>query len=366
MKLVSESAQRSDFVSADLSDARTARIWSRVSPHLNQRRRWPWFAGAATAACAAALILVLARPTGPANSPEAAAGGALVAADVERRLTLGDGSELELAPRTEVVVAKQEPRALELDLKNGRIFCQVAHVPERRFVVRAGNVKVIAVGTRFKVTRHDGPEHGVSVDVEQGVVEVHAAGKVERLLAGQRWESPRPAARAEAPRTEAAEPGAHPAALQPNLREQPNPHEQPKAPAASGSAPAPETPERADARKLFETANHARRAGDMRGAASGYEQLLRSYPADGRATLAALELGRLRMDHLGDNAGAISALNLAARGGGSVREDAMARLVRAYAATGSRDRCLRARENYERSYPEGHHRAEVRAACGSR
>jgi TolA-binding protein len=240
-------------------------------------------------------------------------------------------------------------------------------VPERQFVVRAGEVKVIAVGTRFKVTRHEAAEHGVSVDVEQGVVEVHAAGKIERLLAGQHWESVRPEPRAEAPVPEAIEPtkplpsdvrGAH---------EPSNPHEQPKAAAPSGSVVVEETAERADARKLFELANHARRAGDMRGAASGYEELLRRYPKDGRATLAALELGRLRMDHLGDNAGAISALNRAARsGGGSVREDAMARLVRAYAATGSKAQCLRARENYERSYPEGHHRAEVRAACGAR
>jgi hypothetical protein len=348
VKLLPESARRSDFVPVDLSEARTARIWSGVSPRLNRRRRWPWFAGAGIAACTAALVLLLVRPGGLATSEQAVSARApVVAADQEQKVVLGDGSELELLPRTEIVVAKEEPQALELDLTRGVVHCEVAHVPGRRFVVRAGEVSVVAVGTRFSVTRHDARERGVSVDVREGVVEVHAGEKVARLVAGEHWESQAAPLRPEAARIEAARPEGT----------------APNAP----PAPAPEAPEREDARKLFETANQARRAGDMRAAANGYEALLRRYPTDGRATVAALELGRLRMDHLGDNAGAISALNRAARsGGGSVREDAMARLVRAYAATGSKARCLRARENYERSYPEGHHRAEVRAACGPR
>jgi TolA-binding protein len=358
MKLFPESARRNDFVPVDVSEARVARIWSAVSPRLNHRRRWPWFVGAGVAACAAALVIFVVRPDRPANPEQAVSARApVVATDQPREVVLGDGSEIKLLPRTQVVVAKEERQALELDLEHGVVHCEVEHVPGRRFVVRAGEVSVLAVGTQFSVTRHGARARGVSVDVQQGVVEVHAGGKVERLVAGQHWESP-PAAPAEAAR--AAEPAAPPSVARHNP-------EQSTAPASSGTDELPEASEREDARKMFETANQARRAGDMRAAASGYEALLRRYPKDGRATVAALELGRLRMDHLGDHAGAISPLNRAARsGGGSVREDAMARLVRAYAATGSLERCLRARENYERSYPEGHHRAEVRAACGPR
>ena len=362
MKSLAESAKRSDFVPVDVSEARSAKIWSRIAPRLNRPRRWPWFASAGIAACAAALIVASVRPLGTAGDrPATNVPAALVASEHERQVRLNDGSELELRPQSEVVVAKEEPHALELDLKSGVVRCQVAHVPGRRFVVRAGDVKVIAVGTRFRVSRQDHGASGVAVDVEQGVVEVHAASKVERLLAGQHWENTGRVTQAEpAHAAETAEPPPSPLARH-------TPSERPTTLVPSGSAAPFEASEPADARKLFESANRARRAGDLRAAASGYEALLRNYPADGRATVAALELGRLRMDHLGDHAGAISALNRAASsGGGAVREDAMARLVRAYAATGSRERCLRARENYERSYPEGHHRAEVRAACGPR
>ena len=352
MRLLPGPAQRRDAITADVSDARVARLWSGVSERLNAPRRWPWFVGAGAAVSAALLIFVLvSRQSSTLGSAVPIALHATVAAEQEeRRVLLGDGSALALAPRTQVFVAKQEAKALELDLKGGEVTCEVAHVVGRQFVVRAGAVKVIAVGTRFSVSTRGGAAGDVAVAVQQGIVEVHAGGSVERLTAGQRWSSSGPAA-------------GRPAALAKETESSPRIAETPASPSAAGSAG--EGGEVADAKKLFETANHARRAGEMRAAAAAYEALLRRYPADGRATLAAFELGRLRMDHLGDAAGAISALNRAASsGGGSVREDAMARLVRAYAATGARDRCLRARERYERSYPEGHHGAEVRAACG--
>ncbi len=346
MRLLPDSVKPSDAIVTDVSDARVARLWSNVSERLNPRRRWPYWLAAGAAATAAALVLVLMRPSAPAEraGPVVGVHETVAAEQQQRRVVLSDGSALELEPRTQVFVAKHEPTALELDLKNGAVTCDVAHVAGRQFVVRAGLVKVIAVGTRFSVSSHGGP---VAVAVQQGVVEIHSGGRSERLAAGQRWTSGEPAAVA------SSAPAVSPPARAPG----------PALP--NGSSTPAESPEVADARKLFETANHARRAGDMRAAATAYESLLRRFPSDGRATLAAFELGRLRMDHLGDTAGAISALNRAASaGGGSVREDAMARLVRAYAATGARDRCLRARERYERSYPEGHHGAEVRAACG--
>jgi transmembrane sensor len=280
----------------------------------------------------------------------------------ERRLVLSEGSQIRLAPHTEVFVAKHEAKALELDLKDGAVVCDVAPVPGRRFVIRAGDVKVMVVGTRFSISsRTHLQAREVSVAVERGIVEVHAGSRVKRLAAGQRWVNTHPVASTEADDRVAIE-AIHPAAAAREHSSSPLAR-----PTANGSASTAESPETADARKVLERANRAQRAGDTRAAASAYEELLRRYPKDGRAGIAAFELGRLRMDQLGDTAGAITALTRATSStGGSVREDAMARLVRAYAATGALNQCQRARQDYERSYPEGLHRAEVRAACGPR
>jgi TolA-binding protein len=371
-----EHSKPSELVEVDLSGARTARIWANVSLRLQPRPSKRWALGVGVAAAVAVLLLLSLRPgdTKP-EAPALAARTTLQAAQQGRRVVMSDGSQVNLSPRTEVFVAKHELQAFELDLKEGAVLCDVKPTSGRRFVIRAGQVKVVVVGTRFNVSnRMNRTTREVSVQVERGVVEVHSDGRVHRLTAGKRWASWQPSvdqaaarvsSRPQEPSAESIEPS--PALPNPSAAAEPsrararlpNP-----SPSADGAADGPAT---ADARKLLELGNRARRNGDMRAAAGAYEALLQHYPRDGRAGLAAFELGRLRMDHLGDTAGAISALSHAARAaGGSVREDAMARLVRAYAARGAQESCRRARQNYERSYPEGLHRAEIRTFCGPR
>jgi tetratricopeptide (TPR) repeat protein len=116
---------------------------------------------------------------------------------------------------------------------------------------------------------------------------------------------------------------------------------------------------------LFDRANGARRGGNVAEAVRGYETLLASFPNDGRAGLAAFELGRLRMDRLGDYASAVSALKRAVSlaPGAGFREDAMARLVQAYAALGSKSACQSARDAYLKAYPKGVHLGTVSRKC---
>jgi outer membrane protein assembly factor BamD (BamD/ComL family) len=119
------------------------------------------------------------------------------------------------------------------------------------------------------------------------------------------------------------------------------------------------------AAELFDRANGARRGGNVAEAVRGYETLLASFPNDGRAGLAAFELGRLRMDRLGDYASAVSALKRAVSlaPGAGFREDAMARLVQAYAALGSKSACQSARDAYLKAYPKGVHLGTVSRKC---
>jgi TolA-binding protein len=222
----------------------------------------------------------------------------------------------------------------------------VSHRSGRTFTVAAAGIEVRVVGTRFNVVAT-----GARVDVHvlEGTVEVRKLGEASvlaRVSGGESWShvpelgSGPPASRGEA-----------------QLEVTPPP------PAATSAAGAP--PGGPTARELFENAGARRRAGDAAGAARAYEALLREYPRDARAGIAAFELGRLRMDRLGDSAGAIGALERAISLGvaTSFREDALARLVVAYSSQGNSAACARARDRYLRSYPHGVHATAVAANC---
>jgi len=71
------------------------------------------------------------------------------------------------------------------------------------------------------------------------------------------------------------------------------------------------------------------------------------------------------MDQFGDLPGAITALQLAAQSltDKGLREDAMARLVRAFERSQDLERCRAAREAYLEAYPVGTHVVAIAQAC---
>ncbi|MDF3832053.1 FecR domain-containing protein, partial [Cupriavidus basilensis] len=100
-----------------------------------------------------------------------------------RRLTLPDGSVIELNTRTHVSV-RYEPGLRAVTLADGEAMFEVAHASERPFVVDAGSGTVTVTGTRFDVRRDGGT---VAVAVESGSVSVQGQGvarAAERLSAG--------------------------------------------------------------------------------------------------------------------------------------------------------------------------------------
>jgi transmembrane sensor len=210
------------------------------------------------------------------------------------------------------------------------------------------------VGTHFSVRRDAGE---VSVRVDRGVVEVAAmaGGESTRLAAGERWSAPD---------------GTSAARLAP-----PSP-----APVASTApvvvpvppAPMPVTaaPARHDesARDLFDEAQRARAEGRSADAARAFDRLRRGFPRDPRAALSAFELGRLRLDVLGDAAGAEEALRDAMALGPSspFREDAEARRVEALGRMGDVGACAAARASYLARWPNGTYRRTVELGCGNR
>jgi hypothetical protein len=125
-------------------------------------------------------------------------------------------------------------------------------------------------------------------------------------------------------------------------------------------------PRQLGARLLLDQGNAARREGDLQGAARTFERLLSTYPSDPRAGLAAFELGRLRMDRLGDMRGAVVPLQTAIKlvTDPGLREDAMARLVRTFDSLGEKELCLEARGVYLETHSTGVHVGSVAEACG--
>jgi len=348
-------------VRVDLSEARVERVWGRVSERLGRRRArgWVW-AGAGLCVAAAAAIIVVRARTAPTETQVASAsaweGAQLETAADALSVTLGDGSSLKLEPRSRVEVGDRTASAVKLVLARGRIACDVTHRPGRSFVVAAGGVEVRVIGTRFSVANdeaHDGTNGTrVEVRVERGVVEVRSAGPnagTVRVEAGHSWSQ---VTKTEPLAGEAEEPAAD---------EEPEAEAVRKAPQRAARKPAV-----ADGRELFEQARSQWRAGRIDAAAQTYQALLASHPRDPRAGLAAFELGRLRMDRLGDMPGAVKALEqaVALAPGAELREDALARLVAASAAAHDRGVCRRARDRYLADYPGGvHHRTVDATAC---
>jgi TolA-binding protein len=349
----------SKHVAVDTSEARLARIWGGVRDGLARQsspaRRYVWRGAAAfVVAAAVAAAVVGATRLGDPNfvgSPfhQAAletAGDALV-------VDLHDGSRIELDARTRVEVVESAEENLAMRLRRGRVACDLVPKPGRRFTLFASSVEVRVTGTRFSVELAPNGER-VEVGVERGSVEVSSPLSAEpkrRLTAGERWSIDlRPSAPAAAappePEAKAPEPA-------------PDASDRPSDGAESVAAPGP--------RELFDLGNAARRAGDNAGAARAYETLLSKHAHDPRAGLAAFELGRLRLGPLGDARGAVHAFRRAMTlaPGAGFREDAMARLVDAYAKLGERVACRSARDAYLAEYPEGVHRGSVALKCGA-
>jgi len=348
----------SKHVAVDLSPARVARVWAAVSARIDvaPRAGRRWFArgvlGLGLAGAVAGAFLTLNRQGDPVVSAFQRA--ALETAGDAMAVKLDDGSRLELSAHTRLRVTENQPSSVALGLERGRVDLDITPRPGRHFSVLAAGVEVRVTGTRFSVEL--GPSRTVEVAVERGSVEVSWGNAPKRRLgAGERWSvdlaQPAP--------SEAREPSPVPEA--PRATASPSAADAPTA----AAAPVPREPAVAGARELFDLGNAARRAGDAAGAARAYELLLEHHAGDARAGLAAFELGRLRMDRLGDVHGAIQALQraVALAPGAGFREDAMARLVDAYSAAGSMERCRSAQSAYLESYPSGVRASAVARRC---
>ncbi|MBL8922091.1 MAG: FecR domain-containing protein [Myxococcaceae bacterium] len=96
-------------------------------------------------------------------------------------LKLPDGTKAGLTGATDVQLAKLEEKTLTLDLARGSLAMVVPHREDRLLTVRAGEVEVKDLGTRFLVSREVAK---VVVAVEEGSVEVRTPKVTHVVTAG--------------------------------------------------------------------------------------------------------------------------------------------------------------------------------------
>jgi hypothetical protein len=366
MRATSRLAQ---FVQPYLPEARLAHQWAKLDNADQSRKRLlfrplPAMGLGLVAVCALTLGLSHYRPW---------FAGSISGTTVEsvrsgsQSLTLPDGTRIELAAASRLVIDEYGDSLVRVSLRQGEAQFQVTHVPSRHFDVLVAGYEISVVGTRFSV-KLESASH-VTVHVEQGKVSVrtrNAPGDEKVLSSGESWTdvpvssppssidpsndtAPEIDKSLDTPALQAA-----PSALSVN----------PKALFAavpSGSVRSAD----AGPKELFELAELSRINGKLRDSAEALNKLRRTYRSDPRAGLASFELGRLRMDAFGDLTGGAEALHDAIRlsPGASFREDAESRLVQLYHRQANRESCQIAKAEYLKHFPSGAASKVVKQLC---
>ncbi|MEM9193914.1 MAG: FecR domain-containing protein [Myxococcota bacterium] len=329
--------------------------------HKRRSRRRVARTGVVLAAVGVALVVAW-----PASEQHPAwAGTLLETREDPARVTMVDGSIVEARPVSSLELLTAREDEVRVALRAGSARFSVVPNESRSFVVEVGSTIVEVVGTRFEVSRSAGVRsERVRVRVSEGVVRVHR-GTEERLLrAGEEWTASESVVLAADEQAQLLE---TPAATAIEMPAEPDrvlhDAEHPDDPVVRDPIEVVREVETPAA--LFDRARAARRDGEPRQAAELYARLVQRFPRDGRVGLAAFELARLRMDVLGDRAGAVEALRASLRssGGAMFREEAMVRLIRAYDRPASKQLCEQARDAYLSAYPSGAYAGEAHRRC---
>jgi transmembrane sensor len=342
-------------------EGRTERLLAEVHTRLDRRRRAMRAAfGAAALASVVAVAWTVRYGHVHTNASSPIDPGGQVAA--QRSFKLLEGSEIELDPATsEVRVVEESPSRVRVDVVRGAGRYSVVPNASRTFEVHSGPVTVTVVGTEFTVEQR---AEGTWVEVFRGKVRVGWGTDEAFVAAGEKGIFP---------------PNAPPALAQ-NLAE---------APRDDGDAPAVRSPQATQAyrsrvarhdyrgayavlsrnpglagdtvEELLVAADVARLSDHPSEALPYLQRVIREHPHDERAPLAAFTLGR--------TLGGLGRMQEAMAMFGRVRtswpksplaEDALLRQAETASQMGDLATARRIAEQYDRDYPSGRRRAEVR------
>jgi transmembrane sensor len=183
MWLAADPGHRAVYEEIALTDAALVSHRERLAPLVLElaeasprpiRRKWPLWTGGAIAAT---LVAILAVPQFMVAQPETFATGA-----ARQTIALGDGSSIVLAPHSRLTLSGRHKDQLALE---GGAYFDIRHDPQRPLAIRAKELEIGDIGTRFEVQTNG---RAVRVEVAQGQVEVRgdALGQPVELAAGRR------------------------------------------------------------------------------------------------------------------------------------------------------------------------------------
>ncbi len=270
---------------------------------------------------------------GPLLTRSGSAFVALEGADHPARQHFSDGSTFDLAAGGKVVGLASTSQEFAVLLERGTLHASVVPGGPRRWVIEAKFARIEVIGTEFTVSRTN---DSIEVSVVHGVVLVRSMllpQGVVRLTSGER-------ARME-PRSET-----------PTESKEHTPTESP-ARIAVGANPAAH----ASVDELFAVADQSRLRGNLAGAEAALERITREYPHDSRIPVAHYTLGLVRLAGANGARRAIPEFErvVSLSPSGSVRQDALSRLVETYHAVGEGTRARELLAQYRREFPSGRH-----------
>lgn len=253
------------------------------------------------------------------------AGAPRAAPHEQAQAAFEDGSSVTaLTSDTLVEPLAMTEHEVTLRLAFGSVDVHVAKGGKRKWTIEAADLSVEVVGTHFVVSR---TAESASVVVREGVVLARSeklVDRAKRLSAGSSVEIP--------------------LALPPKVL-----------PRASADA-------------LLQEADDARSAGDFARASASLQQLLRAYPHDARAGVAAFQLALVTQQLGASPARVVAAFEtaLSKARGQSLRQDCYWRLVLALEHAGSMQLAQERTTESLRDYPNGRYAAELRRRLPSR
>jgi transmembrane sensor len=341
-------------------EGRTERLLASVHVRIERRKRAVRAAVAATTVLSMVIVAVVAirGNRAPVSTATTDAAHELAARDV---LRLGDGSEITVDPaKSEIRVVEESLSRVRVDVVRGTSRYAVVSNPERTFEVRSGSVTITVVGTEFVVEQRG---ETTWVEVLHGKVRVSWNREHAFLVGGESGTFPResPPRRPEdgvAGRDEIDTPPARgPHATQVyRARVARKDYRGAYAVLSQHPALAGDTAE-----ELLVAADVARLSHHPSEAVPYLQRIIREHPRDERAPLAAFTLGRT-LSGLGRTA---EAMNMFGRVHSAwpkspLAEDALLRQAEAASQLGDVEAARRMAEQYDRDYPKGRRRAEVR------
>jgi hypothetical protein len=183
-RLAGDPALRRDWLRALRRDEALRRAARAVVARRRGRRRWAWAAVAAAAVLVLGVAAMWAAPAdGRSVDPLTVDGRPHPPAEEIRgpaAIRLADGTAITAAIGARLSIAMDDGTAIRLAV-GGITVAAAAQPQDRPLTVATAHAQVRVVGTRFRV---DTGAIGTAVAVDEGVVEVRAAGAVRRLGAG--------------------------------------------------------------------------------------------------------------------------------------------------------------------------------------